>query len=82
MSERRSVSGDVEAAAPVEDDLPTAPPPASESAAREARVRLAAYARYEKRGAESGHDVEDWLAAEAEIEAAATASEPSDAKSA
>lgn len=82
MSERRSVSGDAETVAPVEEGLPTAPPHVPEWAAREARVRQAAYARYEKRGAESGHDVEDWLAAEAEIEATVTASEPSDAKNA
>ena len=30
-------------------------------------IRLRAYLLYEQRGCENGHDVEDWLAAEAEI---------------
>ena len=36
-------------------------------ASREARVRAAAYARYEARGRVHGHDVDDWLAAEATL---------------
>ena len=36
---------------------------------REARIREAAYNRYADRGYEHGHDLEDWLEAEAEIEA-------------
>lgn len=78
MSEKRDVSGDVEAATPTGESRPEAPPLAHEQADREALIRQAAYARYENRGAESGHDVEDWLAAEAEIE---TAAAPSDGKS-
>ncbi len=44
-------------------------------AARQARIRAAAYALYEARGCVPGHDVEDWLAAEAAlaIEAAGAA---------
>lgn len=30
----------------------------------EARIREAAYALYEKRGREDGHDLDDWLTAE------------------
>ena len=41
-------------------------PPAAD---REARVRLAAYLRAERRGFAPGREWEDWLAAEAEIDA-------------
>jgi len=34
---------------------------------REQLIRIAAYHRYEMRCDEPGHDVEDWLAAEAEV---------------
>jgi Protein of unknown function (DUF2934) len=34
---------------------------------REELIRVRAYELYEARGGEDGHDVEDWLAAEAEI---------------
>jgi hypothetical protein len=36
---------------------------------REAMVRLAAYLRAERRGFAPGHEHEDWLAAEAEVNA-------------
>lgn len=35
---------------------------------RETLIREAAYYHYEQRGYAPGHDVEDWLAAEAELE--------------
>ncbi len=35
---------------------------------REAMIREAAYYRYAKRGYASGHELDDWLAAEAEFE--------------
>jgi hypothetical protein len=35
---------------------------------REELIRVRAYELYEARGGEDGHDVEDWLAAEAEID--------------
>jgi hypothetical protein len=35
---------------------------------REAMIREAAYYHYEKRGCTAGHDLDDWLAAEAELE--------------
>lgn len=34
---------------------------------REMRIHAAAYALYEARGCEDGHDLEDWLAAEATV---------------
>jgi hypothetical protein len=34
---------------------------------REKQIRLRAYALYESRGCEDGHDLDDWLQAEAEI---------------
>ncbi|HXU94506.1 MAG TPA: DUF2934 domain-containing protein [Gallionella sp.] len=39
-------------------------------------IQEAAYYRYAKRGFEQGHDLEDWLAAEADIEHAAFARQP------
>jgi hypothetical protein len=33
----------------------------------EKQIRLRAYALYESRGREDGHDLDDWLQAEAEI---------------
>lgn len=38
---------------------------------REIMIREAAYYRYLEHGCSDGHDVEDWLAAEAELEARA-----------
>jgi len=35
---------------------------------REERIRVRAYELYEARGGEDGHDTEDWLSAEAEID--------------
>lgn len=34
---------------------------------REQEIRLRAYTLYEKRGREDGHDIDDWLRAEAEV---------------
>lgn len=41
---------------------------------REAMIRDAAYYHFAKRGYAPGHELDDWLAAEAEIERIATAS--------
>lgn len=41
---------------------------------RETMIRDAAYYHFAKRGYAPGHDLEDWLSAEAEIERIATAS--------
>ena len=38
---------------------------------REQEIRRRAYALYEERGHEDGHDVDDWLRAEADINASA-----------
>lgn len=42
-----------------------------------ARIREAAYGLYEARGRTDGHDVDDWLAAEAALTGESTASVPS-----
>lgn len=78
MSEERKVPEAAEAITPLDEDVRSGEPGPAD---REARIRQAAYARYEKRGAEPGHDVEDWLAAETEIETT-PAAEPSSDKSA
>ena len=45
------------------------PPPATVSASeRRAMIETAAYLHAERRGFEPGHEVEDWLAAEAEVD--------------
>ena len=59
-----------------------APPPSNsivtrssafiEPEARDARINEAAYFRSAHRGFEPGHEVDDWLAAESEIDAALT----------
>lgn len=49
------------------------PPPATRPLPgdyREERVRVAAYFRAERRGFVAGYELEDWLAAEAEVSAA------------
>jgi len=40
----------------------------SELATQEERIRVAAYLRAERRGFAPGHEVEDWLAAEIEVD--------------
>lgn len=49
-----------------------APKPAT-STERESMVRMAAYFRAERRGFAPGYEIEDWLAAEAEVTASAIA---------
>ncbi|MCS6948751.1 MAG: DUF2934 domain-containing protein [Steroidobacteraceae bacterium] len=46
-----------------------------EPSERWARIAEAAYYRAERRGFDPGHEIEDWLAAEAEIDAALTQGE-------
>ncbi len=46
------------------DASPAAPAPSS----REDQVRALAYALYESRGCEAGHELEDWLQAEAQLD--------------
>jgi len=45
------------------------PPVAAGAGERHAMILLEAYLRAERRGFEPGHEVEDWVAAEAEIDA-------------
>jgi hypothetical protein len=40
----------------------------SDAEKREAMIRIAAYSFYERRGFVSGHELEDWLAAEMEVD--------------
>jgi hypothetical protein len=45
-----------------------APAPKSESDSREEAIRRAAYDAYQRRGGEAGHETQDWLDAEAEVD--------------
>ena len=50
-------------------DLASEGPGADEiQARRQARIREAAYAAYQRRGGQAGHDVEDWLEAERAVD--------------
>ncbi|SFQ36942.1 DUF2934 domain-containing protein [Variovorax sp. 770b2] len=42
--------------------------PAPSSDAREEAIRRAAYDAYQRRGGEAGHETEDWLEAEAQVD--------------
>lgn len=59
-------------AEPVQDrgpyPFPTAQHPPTGATEREARIRAAAYRRFQARGGTGGHDLDDWLAAEAEVD--------------
>ncbi len=56
---------------PTHDFFPLrfSPPSPASVSERHAMISLEAYLRAERRGFEPGHEVEDWIAAEAEIEA-------------
>lgn len=43
-------------------------PAMSEAEKREVMIRIAAYSFYERRGFVAGHELEDWLQAEMEVE--------------
>jgi Protein of unknown function (DUF2934) len=47
---------------------PTEPAAASDTATRDAMIRIAAYSFYERRGFVGGHELEDWLQAEMEVD--------------
>jgi hypothetical protein len=64
-------SGDSAIAAKVGSSEPGVPLTIAGDDGRLEKIRRAAYARYEQRGFESGHEDEDWLAAEAEVNASA-----------
>ena len=85
VADRADGVGDTPPGTDVEDEQligdainePDAVPPEAATGAggpepsREALVRAAAYRRHVARGSTHGSDVEDWLAAEAEVDAAA-----------
>lgn len=52
---------------PAESFRPALAEPALDDTARQHMIAEAAYFRAEHRGFETGHELEDWLAAEAEI---------------
>ncbi len=41
----------------------------ADGADRESRIRAAAFALYEQHGSQPGHDLDDWLQAEAQVDA-------------
>lgn len=51
----------------VKPDGAVGPAASVSDASRADRIREAAYRRYEARGCVNGHDLDDWLAAEAEV---------------
>lgn len=64
---RRPVAKAATAATKRRTPVPKAAEPAPPEANRQAMVRMAAYFRAQQRGFAPGHDLEDWLAAEAEV---------------
>ena len=52
-----------------DDAIAGAGGPQGPDSAREARIRQAAYAAYVRRGRQPGHEEEDWLEAERQIDA-------------
>ena len=54
------------------NDAPSAPSHPEPSAQNAELIARAAYQRYEARGREDGHDVDDWLAAERDTTGAST----------
>lgn len=62
----RAAAGEVRPAAPAQSS-PAPVPSAGSDGEWEVRIREAAYFRYLARGAEVGHEMEDWLQAEAEL---------------
>jgi len=58
-------------AAPAAEEPQKSPPPesaGSDAEKREALIRIAAYTFYERRGYVGGHELEDWLQAEMEVD--------------
>ncbi|MEF7612578.1 DUF2934 domain-containing protein [Aquincola sp. MAHUQ-54] len=56
------------AQAPAPEDAPVREEAQAQAPGREERIRVAAYGRYLARGMASGHEVEDWLDAEREVD--------------
>jgi hypothetical protein len=51
------------------DPSPFSRPSSAQTMAREEQIAIAAYDRAARRGFEPGHELEDWLAAEREVDA-------------
>jgi hypothetical protein len=66
-SSKRTVKPELSALAVVKPVAPQAPAP---DETREELIALAAYYRAERRGFEPGGELQDWLAAEAEVDEA------------
>lgn len=71
---RAAKAMDTAAAPDSSEDLQAARMPAP--ADREQAVRVAAYSCFEARGCEPGHDLDDWLRAEAQVQQANCESAP------
>jgi hypothetical protein len=75
MTRERNAMPDTDTAPPPDPNGTGAPLPEEFGAdapaleSHEDLVRRAAYAKYEQRGKEGGHEVEDWLSAEEEVTA-------------
>jgi len=75
MTGERNAMSETQAAPPSAPDGTGAPVPEGLDAdapaleSHEDLVRRAAYAKYEQRGKEDGHEIEDWLSAEEEVTA-------------
>jgi hypothetical protein len=64
---RPGVLGSARTAAEKGDTAMKTPPTSENTASREKLIRLRAYELYEQRGREEGHELDDWLQAEAEV---------------
>jgi len=64
----RNTRGTASKAAGKAQRAATPQPPAVDAEQREALIRIAAYSFYERRGYVSGHELEDWLQAEMEVD--------------
>jgi hypothetical protein len=63
-----SSAGKADPAVVEKHDSAQTEPAMSEAEKREVMIRIAAYSFYERRGFVAGHELEDWLQAETEVE--------------
>jgi hypothetical protein len=68
-----AAAGDVSAEGAPDAQAIEAPAWQGDPATRDALIRLAAYSFYERRGFIEGHELEDWLQAEMEVDRRAAA---------
>ena len=73
MAKLRVDAGNVSAERALDVQAIEAPAWQEDPATREALIQLAAYSFYERRGFIDGHELEDWLQAEMEIDRRAAA---------